>query len=47
LSPFSEAQDAQRRAFENMAALWIAPWRAYWAVASEALDPANHGPRGA
>jgi hypothetical protein len=33
------------RIWEAAATMWAAPWRAYWAVALEALDPANYGRR--
>ena len=42
---FSGAQDAASRTFENVALLWAAPWRAYWAFAFEALNPENYSYR--
>jgi len=27
---------------ENVAVMWAAPWRAYWAFAFEAMDPQNY-----
>jgi hypothetical protein len=39
---FSGDMDAAARVWENAAAMWAAPWRAYWAVTLEALDPDNY-----
>lgn len=41
------SDDMMQRTIENVAALWIAPWQAYWALAFEAMDAANYraGPR--
>ena len=39
---FSDAQDAVSRTLENVALLWVAPWRAYWAVAFETLNLENY-----
>jgi hypothetical protein len=39
---FGGERDASARAVENAAVLWSAPWRAFWAVAFEAMDPANY-----
>ncbi len=39
---FSASPDASSRMMENVAVMWIAPWRAYWALAAEAMDPANY-----
>jgi hypothetical protein len=30
------------RLFANAVALWSAPWRAWWAIAFEALDSRNY-----
>ena len=40
---FSGDLDATARVWENATAIWAAPWRAYWAVTLEALDPSNYG----
>jgi hypothetical protein len=39
---FSGGRDAAERTFENAAVLWSTPWRAFWAVAFETMDPANY-----
>ncbi|PKP63336.1 MAG: hypothetical protein CVT86_05490 [Alphaproteobacteria bacterium HGW-Alphaproteobacteria-8] len=39
---FSESPDATSRMMSNAAVMWAAPWRAYWALAFEALDPQNY-----
>lgn len=39
---FSGGSGAFGRGFENVTVLWTAPWRAYWALTFEALDPENY-----
>lgn len=39
---FSDSPDATSRMIENVAVMWAAPWRAYWAFAFEAMDPQNY-----
>lgn len=39
---FSASPDAASRMIENAAVIWTAPWRAYWALAFEAMDPQNY-----
>jgi len=39
---FSASPDATSRMMENVAVMWAAPWRAYWAFAFEAMDPQNY-----
>jgi hypothetical protein len=39
---FSGQADAAARVWDTATTMWVAPWRAYWAVALEALDPDNY-----
>ena len=39
---FAFSGDAAARQWENIALLWAAPWRAWWAIAFETLDPENY-----
>jgi hypothetical protein len=39
---FSPDLDATSRTYANVAALWATPWKAWWAVTLEALEPSNY-----
>ena len=39
---FAPQQGASERTAENVALLWTAPWRAYWAFAFETMNPENY-----
>lgn len=39
---FAGSPNPASRMMENAAILWTAPWRAYWTLAFEAMDPANY-----
>ena len=43
---FAFSGDAAAKQWENLALLWTAPWKAWWAVALETLEPGNYGRRG-
>lgn len=39
---FAFSGESGARQWENLALLWSAPWKAWWAVAFEALEPRNY-----
>jgi hypothetical protein len=39
---FAPSQDASSRTFDNVALMWTAPWRAYWAFTFETMNPDNY-----
>jgi hypothetical protein len=40
---FAGPDDAFARTVANMTTLWLSPWRAWCALAAEAMDARNHG----
>ena len=38
---FSGGEDSGRQ-WETLAQLWAAPWKAWWALALEAMNPENY-----